>query len=200
MHASAGNGGAMRQARAGTSVACAVRLVPYSSRVGILLLLLPLPPPTLTVSWLSPTMRITCMLPHATVQESAVSKQCRILVCLAGQADHREPLAVSHGHAHWQRFSCCGSPGERMHAASMCEPRGSMACLRADLGGVRAQRLQHARRDALALAQQAQQDVLRADVVVACRMPHAVSPCSPSHIAPSHHPALEHTTGCTTIT
>ena len=48
----------MQQRR--TSVACVVRLVPYSSSVGILLLLLPLPPPTLTVSWLSPTMRITC--------------------------------------------------------------------------------------------------------------------------------------------
>jgi hypothetical protein len=39
--------------------------------------------------------------------------------------------------------------------------------LGADLGGVCAQRLQHARGHALALAQQAQQDVLRADVVVA---------------------------------
>ena len=49
-----------------TSVACVVRLVPYSSSVGILLLLLPLPPPTLTVSWLSPTMRMTCGAHRAT--------------------------------------------------------------------------------------------------------------------------------------
>ena len=41
-------------------MAWVVRLVPYSSRVGILLLLEPEPPPTLTVSWLSPTIRITC--------------------------------------------------------------------------------------------------------------------------------------------
>lgn len=38
----------------------------------------------------------------------------------------------------------------------------------ADLAGVSAQGLQHACSHALALAQQAQQDVLRANVVVAC--------------------------------
>ncbi len=43
------------------------------------------------------------------------------------------------------------------------------ARLGSDLGLVRAQRLQHARCHALALAQQAHQDVLCADVVVACR-------------------------------
>jgi len=40
--------------------------------------------------------------------------------------------------------------------------------LRADLGGVGAEGLEDAGGDALALAQQAQQDVLGADVVVAC--------------------------------
>jgi hypothetical protein len=44
-----------------TSLACVVRLVPYSSRVGSLLEPGPEPPPAAapTASWLSPTMRMT---------------------------------------------------------------------------------------------------------------------------------------------
>ena len=107
-----------------TSSAWRVRLVPYSSSVGILLLPLE-PPPTVepTGSWLSPTMRITC---------------------------NQRGKVRFHGFGH--------------NSKSLLEPH-----LCADFLWVGAQGFQHARSHALALTQQPQQDVLGADVVVACR-------------------------------
>ena len=61
-----------------TSVACVVRLVPYSSRVGILLLLEPEPPPTLTVSWLSPTIRMTYSDAHVGLSTRPHNSSCTV--------------------------------------------------------------------------------------------------------------------------
>lgn len=62
-------------------------------------------------------------------------------------------------------------PGVHKHALSPQGPsldlNGTVTHLSADLLGVGAQGLQHAGGHALTLAQQAQQDVLRANVVVA---------------------------------
>ena len=54
-----------------------------------------------------------------------------------------------------------------MDYVSTAPPAFTHLC--ADLGRVSAQGLEHSRGDALALTQQTQQDVLSANVVVACR-------------------------------
>lgn len=53
-----------------TSEAWVVRFVPYSSRVGVLLLDGPVPAPTPTASCDSPTMRITCKISQVTHKDS----------------------------------------------------------------------------------------------------------------------------------
>ena len=130
-----------------TSLACVVRLVPYSSRVGSLLEPGPEPPPAVapTASWLSPTMRMTW--------ERTLSP------CTTQHATRLAPEFVSH-----VSLQLCSQeaskPSVRHHDAS-----GTQATCKK--GHLHTQRLQHPRGNAITLPQHTQQNVLCADVVVA---------------------------------
>ena len=125
-----------------TSSAWLVRLVPYSSKVGVLLLLWEPPTPAPTGSWLSPIMRTTCT--HASVSKEQ-GDMCSAGACAQGGRATRA-LLPSHESAAGDFWT---------HLVT-------------NLAGLRAHRLQHTGSDALALAQEAEEDVLGADVAVAC--------------------------------
>lgn len=131
-----------------TSLACVVRLVPYSSRVGSLLEPGPEPPPAAapTASWLSPTMRMTWerTLSPCSEKHMVSTDWCHVLVS-SNRLLIRSQQAIS-------KTLCC-----RQHAEGNCKSPH-----------LHTQRLQHPRGNAIALPQHTQQDVLCADVVVAC--------------------------------
>ena len=147
--------------------------MPYSSKVGILLLLDPEPPPTLTVSWLSPTIRMTCS--HRRSSMSGASLPCTWAQLSPDASWHATLLldaAVGNiatvRHATPRTCRNDQDSTDRLWYDKKHVGIAGWPDLRPDLRGVSAQGLQNPGSHTLALAQEAEQDVLCSNVVVAC--------------------------------